>query len=61
MTAQNTVPIENTMVNGVNTDHVIDLIGGIEEDQERSKFQFRLNNRWIDGGQNRSRIKVLEL
>jgi uncharacterized OsmC-like protein len=57
MATQNQVQITNPAVNGVNVDHVMNLIGGIEEDNERSKFQFRLNNRWVDGGLNRSRIK----
>ena len=57
MTAQNTIQI-NTRVNGVSVDHILNLIGGIEQDNERSKFQFRLNNRWIEGGHNRSNIKA---
>ena len=57
MTAQNQAEITNSTVNGVNVDHMMNLIGGIEEDNERSKFQFRLNNRWVDGGLNRSHIK----
>ncbi len=57
MTAQNQVQITNTTLNGVDVDHVLNLIGGIESDNERAKFQFRLSNQWIDGGLNRSRIK----
>ena len=57
MTAQNQVQITNTTLNGVDVDHVLNLIGGIENDNERAKFQFRLSNQWIDGGLNRSRIK----
>ena len=57
MTSQNQVQVTNPKVNGVDVDHVINLIGGIEADNERSKFQFRLNNHWVDGGLNRSRIK----
>ena len=57
MSIQNQVQIANPAVNGVDVDHVMNLIGGIQEDKERSKFQFRLSNRWIDGGLNRSRIK----
>jgi len=56
MTASNALQI-NTVVNGVDVDHIFKLIGGIEQDNERSKFQFRLNNNWIDGGHNRSSIK----
>ena len=56
MTASNAMQI-NTIVNGVDVDHILHLIGGIEQDNERSKFQFRLNNNWINGGHNRSSIK----
>jgi uncharacterized OsmC-like protein len=57
MTAQNQIQITNSEVNGVNVDQVMNLIGGIEADNEKSKFQFRLNNQWVDGGLNRSQIK----
>jgi len=57
MQAQHQLQIKNPRVNGVSVDHVMNLIGRIEEDTERSKFQFRLNNRWVDGGLNRSRVK----
>ena len=60
MTAQNQTQITKSTVNGVNgvnVDRVMSLIGGIEVDNKRSKFQFRLNNRWLDGGLNRSHIK----
>ena len=57
MQAQSQLQITNPRVNGVSVDHVVNLIGRIEEDTKRSEFQFRLNNRWVDGGLNRSRIK----
>ena len=57
MQAQNQLQITNPRVNGVSVDHVVNLIGRIEEDTERSNFQFRLSNQWVDGGLNRSRIK----
>ena len=57
MTAQNAVQIDNPQVNGVNVGHLMNLICGIEQDHDRSKFQFRLKNQWVDGGLNRSRIK----
>jgi uncharacterized OsmC-like protein len=57
MTAQNTARIENTRINGVNVDQVMNMIGSIERDRDNAQFQFRLNNRWVDGGLNRSRIQ----
>ena len=57
MTTQNQIQVSNNTINGVDVDHLMNLIGGIEDDNERAKFQFRLSNQWIDGGLNRSRIK----
>lgn len=57
MTTQNAAQVQSSMVNGVNVDKVMDVITGIEQDSDNAKFQFRLNNRWVDGGLNRSRIK----
>ncbi len=57
MTAQGTTQIENPKVNGVNVDKVMKVIGSVQEDPDNAQFQFRLNNRWVDGGLNRSRIK----
>ena len=56
MTTQNQIQVSNNTINGVDVDHLMNLIGGIENDNERAKFQFRLSNHWIDGGLNRSRI-----
>ncbi len=46
-----------TVLNGVNVDQITDVIGHIETDPAFAAAQFRLNNQWIDGGLNRSRIK----
>ncbi len=46
-----------TIVNGVDVDHVTHVIDNIEADAAFAKMQFRLKNRWIDGGLNRSSIK----
>lgn len=55
--AQDTMQIENAKVNGVQVDQVMNVIGSIEEDPSNARFQFRLNNRWVDAGLNRSRIQ----
>ena len=57
MTAQNTAQVEEQTVNGVTVSTVMGIIGAIEEDSDNAHFQFRLNNQWVDGGLNRSRIK----
>ena len=57
MTAQNTARVQNPTVNGVNVDQLMNVITSIERDTDHARFQFRLNNRWVDGGLNRSFIK----
>lgn len=47
----------NVTVNGVTVSQVMDVIGAIEQNPDNAKFQFRLNNRWVDAGLNRSRIQ----
>jgi uncharacterized OsmC-like protein len=57
MTAQGATQSKNPKVNGVNVDAVMKVIGSVQEDPDNAQFQFRLNNRWVDGGLNRSRVK----
>ncbi|MBE9561126.1 MAG: OsmC family protein [Proteobacteria bacterium] len=57
MTTTNTAEQINTLINGVNVDQLMNVIGEIEADQDYAKFQFRATNQWIDGSLSRSRIK----
>ena len=57
MTAQSTTQVENSKVNGVEVGQVMKIIGSVQDKPENAQFQFRLNNRWIDGGLNRSQVK----
>jgi uncharacterized OsmC-like protein len=57
MTTANTAEQANTMVNDVNVDQLMNVIGEIETDQNYAKFQFRATNQWINGSLSRSRIK----
>ena len=57
MTGQNTAQLEEQIVNGVTVGTVMGIVGAIEENSDNAHFQFRLNNHWVDGGLNRSRIK----
>jgi len=57
MTAQNTAQVEEQTVNGVTVSAVMNIVNAIEEDSNNAHFQFRLNNHWVDGGLNRSRIQ----
>ncbi len=57
MPVQNTAQVEYQTVNGVDVSKIMNIIGSIEENSDNAHFQFRLNNHWVDGGLNRSRIK----
>jgi len=57
MTAQNIAQVEEQTVNGVTVSTVMGIVGAIEEDSDNAHFQFRLNNHWVDGGLNRSRVQ----
>jgi uncharacterized OsmC-like protein len=46
-----------TMLNGVDTDVLLETIGAIKVDPAIAKFEFRATNQWIDGALNRSQIK----
>jgi uncharacterized OsmC-like protein len=57
MNSSNAVERNRQVVNGVDVDQVMGVIGEIEADPEFAKFQFRASNQWISGGHSRSRIK----
>jgi len=57
MTAQTIAPLEEQTVNGVTVSTVMGIVNAIEENSDNAHFQFRLENHWVDGGLNRSRIK----
>jgi len=44
-------------LNGVNLEQLSGTIDAIQSKRELAEFQFRVNNRWIDGGHNRSLIQ----
>jgi uncharacterized OsmC-like protein len=47
---------QTTTVNGVDTERLLGNIAAIKADPSLAKFQFRLLNEWVGGGENRSRI-----
>jgi len=57
MTTQNIAQVEEQTINGVTVSTVLGIVGAIEENSDNAHFQFRLNNHWVDGGLNRSRIQ----
>ncbi|UCB48760.1 MAG: OsmC family protein [Deltaproteobacteria bacterium] len=48
---------KQSTVNGVDVDRLFETIDVIKEKPEIGKFKFRANNKWVDGGHNRTTIK----
>ena len=44
-------------LNGLDLETMTGTIAAIEADPVLARFEFRATNRWVDGGENRSRIK----
>jgi hypothetical protein len=49
------LPIEK-ILNGVDVDVVNGVINAVTENPELAKSKFRVNNKWIDGGHNRTTV-----
>jgi uncharacterized OsmC-like protein len=47
----------STKLNGVDVDRLFQTIDAIKQTPQLADFKFRLQNRWIDGGLNRSNIR----
>ncbi|MGE0565035.1 MAG: OsmC family protein [Pseudolabrys sp.] len=47
---------KGNIVNGVDRDKLFGTIEAVKADPELAKFEFRLSNQWVDGGENRSSI-----
>lgn len=47
---------KSTTVNGVDTEKLFATIEAVKADASLANFQFRLSNKWVGGGENRSRI-----
>jgi uncharacterized OsmC-like protein len=48
------VPIST---NGLNMEALVATVAAVKQDPTLGQFEFRATNRWINGGENRSRIK----
>ena len=57
MTQQMTARQETVRTNGLDMEALVGTVAAIKEDPSLGQFEFRATNRWIDGGENRSRIK----
>ena len=53
----NTAVQTNPVINGVDTEQVVNLATKISQDEDYGKFHFRANNEWVDGAHSRSSIK----
>lgn len=57
MTHNTAMQTTNATMNGLDTAAMTATVQAIQADPGLARFQFRATNRWIDGGENRSRIK----
>jgi len=48
--------ITTKIVNGVNVTHLFETIDSIKENKEIAKFNFRAQNKWIDGTENQTTV-----
>lgn len=46
-----------SFVNGVELNRLTDTIEAVKADPKVASFKFRIENRWIDGGQNRTEVQ----
>lgn len=46
-----------TALNGLDTEHMAETVGALKANPSLARFEFRVRNRWISGGENRSTIK----
>ena len=53
------IDVKGPVVNGVPTGQLMEVISSIQQDADNAQFQFRLNNRWMGGSINRSRMDDL--
>jgi len=57
MTEDTTKTDAPVRMNGLDTEALVGTIEAIKQDPSLGHFEFRATNRWINGGENRSRIK----
>jgi uncharacterized OsmC-like protein len=48
---------DETIINGLDRNAMENTIAQLKEDPSLARFEFRVRNRWIDGGENRSTIR----
>ncbi len=48
---------QDTTINGLDPTAIRETVAQLKADPSLARFEFRARNRWIDGGENRSRIR----
>jgi len=48
---------DKTIINGLDRDAMQGTIAQLKKDPSLARFEFRVRNRWVDGGENRSTIR----
>jgi uncharacterized OsmC-like protein len=56
MSEQTAEKITHTVVNGVDVDNLFGTIDAIKDDPSIAKFNFRIRNKWFNGGENHSTV-----
>ena len=57
MTQQMTNRVNPVRTNGLDMEALVGTVAAVKQDPSLGQFEFRATNRWVDGGENRSRIK----
>jgi uncharacterized OsmC-like protein len=57
MSQQTTMRQEPVRTNGLDIEAMVGTVEALKQDPTLAQFEFRATNRWINGGENRSRIK----
>lgn len=57
MSTETQVKQQTHVINGVDTDAVMEMAGNIQKDEEFGQFRFRAHNEWIDGAHSCSTIQ----
>lgn len=57
MSPKPTSTLPATLLNGLDTQKMVETVTALKADPALARFEFRARNRWISGGENRSAIK----
>ncbi|MCH9736732.1 MAG: OsmC family peroxiredoxin, partial [Actinomycetia bacterium] len=57
MMTEMAVKQQSAQINGLDMDALVGTLEAVKHEPSLGRFEFRATNRWIAGGENRSRIK----